>query len=310
MTGGNRRGAALVIALVVLVIIECVIIGTIHVAMMERRVAHNALLAARLRLTAGSAAREAAVRWSPVLDSMAPGDRFPVHADSTGPIVTSVTVERLNRGLLLVRATAEQRPPGHGRTAAAVIVVPPALSAGVDPAAAAVSATTVVAADGAAITAEGGECGGDVAVRVGGGTLDVAPAAMVIGEVEPIQVDLMLTSYMTRLALAAAAAAAAGPEHVLFTDGDAPIDEAFTGLVIAGGDVIVSGGGRVRGLVVAGGDVVIEQGATVEGAVHAVGRADLRGAVRLDACAVRDMLTATGMDRPRPFPGRSWIPAF
>jgi Tfp pilus assembly protein PilX len=308
MTRGNRPGAALVIALVVLVIIECVIVGTMHLAMMERRVAHNALLAARLRLAAGSAARAAAVRWSPALDSLAQGVRFPVHADSAGSIMTHATVERLNGGLLLVRATAEEPPPGHGRTAAAVIVVPPALPAGINPAAAAVSATTVVAADGAAIMAEGGECGGYVAVRLGGGRMDVAATAVVIGEVESIQKDLMVTRNMTRLAVAAAAAAK--PEHVLFVDGSARIDHAFTGVVIAGDDVIVPDGGRVRGLVVAGRDVVIEQGATVEGAVHAAGLADVHGAVRVDACAVRDVLTATGLDRPRPFPGRSWIPAF
>ena len=308
MTCGHRRGAALVIALVVLVIIECVIVGTMHVALMERRVADNVLLAARLRLAAGSTARAAAVQWVPALDSLAPGSRLLVYADSAGQLLAHATAEGLGRGLLLVRATVEQQPPGHGRTAAAVIVVPPALPAGVDPAAAALTAAAVAVTDGAAVVAEAGECGGDVAVRLAGGALDAAAGATVTGLITSIEGEWMVTSDIARLATAAAAARS--PDGVLFVDGTARIEDAFTGVVIASGDVIVSEGGRAGGLIIAGGSVVIEDGAMVEGAVHAAGLADIRGSIRLDACAVHDALTASGLHRPRAFPGRPWIPAF
>src|SRR5687768_6101314 len=65
-----RSGAALVFALLLLVVLDCVVLGTLHIALLERRTADNAGAALRLRFAAESAVRSAMARWPAALDTI------------------------------------------------------------------------------------------------------------------------------------------------------------------------------------------------------------------------------------------------
>src|SRR5690606_1902626 len=129
----SRRGAALALTLVLLVVLECVVIGTMHLALQEHRIGANRVTSLALRLEVENAVRRALGYWSASIDSMATGPehRIPIAAAATG--LASASVERLNAGLYIVRGEAREAPPRVGRAVAQLLVMPPLIGADVDP---------------------------------------------------------------------------------------------------------------------------------------------------------------------------------
>lgn len=309
----SRRGAALVVAIVVLVVIDCIVVGTVHLAILERRLADNGALALRLRLAAESAARLAAADWSAAIDSIMQGDAPTITSmmRTADGFDTHSTVERLNDGLFLVRATARQPAPGPGRANAAILVVPPAFRHDTDPAAAALTAATALI--GAAGTVDTGhaECGDAdaMAVRLTGARApDVHDDASLNGAAVYMVPDESLVRDLPRVA--AAIAAAAPHDLMTFVDGDVLIDEDMAGVLVATGGITIAAATTFRGLLIGGGSLTIDPTAALHGAAHVAADAAIHGLVRLDTCAIDDVVRATALHRPRPLPERPWIPAF
>lgn len=308
-------GAALVIAIVLTVVIECIVIGTVHLVILERRIADNSALALRLRLAAESTARLAAADWPPVLDSVHAGNP-PVtilSARSVDGLDTYGTVERLGDAIYLVRAAAHQPAPHPGRAVAAILVLPPALRHGVEFASAAVSAASAAIGATAAVAAGDQSCGeaSFAAVRLTGAALpEIHDAARLDGSVEHISVEASLTLEMPRIARTAEAAAAGGGSGIVFSAANAHIAEPTGGVLVAIGDVTIEAAASFHGLIIAGGSLTVEENGTVHGAAHAAGHAAIHGSIQLDACAVLEAVRHSAFDRPRPLPGRPWLPAF
>jgi hypothetical protein len=310
-----RSGGALALALIVLLVIDCVVLGIVHLAMLERRLADNAATALRLRLAAESAARVAAVAWSPALDSLAPGGSAQLLLAVTDPHGVSATaaIERLSAVLFLVRTAARLPDPRPGRASAALLLVVPALSEAMDPAAAALTAATARVTPTGSIDAGNGEC-----------THDPVPAARLLrtddfaviepgtvhGSVVPLDDPLTLTGQLPRILAAAANTAALGERELLFTPGDLLFDDTGAGVIVAGGSVTFAAGSSFSGLVIAAGSFVLSEDAAIRGAAHVLGSAELRGSLVLDACAVLSAVGATGLRRPRPLAERAWLPWF
>lgn len=308
-----RHGAALVVAIIVLVVIDCIVVGTVHLAILERRLADNGVLALRLRLAAESSARLAAAAWSPVLDSILPGDTPTIASmmRTADGFDTHTTAERLNDGTFLVRASAHQPAPHPGRANAAILVVPPAFRHDSDPAAAALTAATALIAAAGTVDTGDPECGdgGAMAVRLTGG---MAPAvhddASFDGAVAYMDEAESLVRDLPRIA----AAIAAAPPHDLmtFVDGDVLIDEDMGGVLVATGGITITAATTFRGLLIGGGSLTIDETAVLHGAAHVAADAAIHGLVRLDTCAIHDAIQTTLLHRPRPLPERPWIPAF
>jgi hypothetical protein len=308
-----RPGAALVVAIVVLVVIDCIVAGTVHLAILERRLADNAALALRLRLAAESSARLAAAAWSPGLDSILPGDAPTITSmtRTADGLDTYSTVERLNDGLFLVRATAQQPAPHPGRANAAILVIPPAFRHGIDPAAAALTAATALIGATGTIDTGAPECAdrNATAVRLTGGMAPtVHDDASLDGAVEYIGEAESLTRDLPRVE--AAIAAATPHDLITFVEGDVMIDEDMDGVLVATGGVTITAATTFRGLLIGGGSLTIDEMAALHGAAHVAAHATIQGLVRLDTCTIHDIVLATLLHRPRPLPERPWIPAF
>lgn len=308
-----RRGAALVVAIVLLVVIDCIVIGTVHLAILERRVADNGALALRLRLAAESGVRLAAAQWPPAFDSILPGDA-PLAAAvirTVDGLETYGTVERLGGELYLVRATAQRPAPHAGRAAAAMLVLPPAVRHGLDPAAAALTAATVhVGATGVIDTGDQ-ECGNGEAAAVlllGGVAPVVHDGASLNGSVEYIGEDRSLARDMPRIA--AALAGTDGRNGTTFVAGDVHVTETMNGVLAATGDITITAHASFHGLLISGGSLTIEESGSLRGAAHAYHDAAIHGFIQLDACSVRDAAWAAELHRSRPLPSRPWIPSF
>ncbi|MEX1183646.1 MAG: hypothetical protein WEF86_10465 [Gemmatimonadota bacterium] len=136
----TRRGAVLLVALLILMMVSCLVVGTLHLAILERRLAGNVDTALRLRLAAENAARLSLQAWTPGLDSMSRGipPMLLLNGTTTDRIEYATTAERAGTAFL-IRAEARRPPPSPARAAAALLVLPPPLPPGVPVAAAALS---------------------------------------------------------------------------------------------------------------------------------------------------------------------------
>jgi hypothetical protein len=328
-----RRGTALVAAIIVLLLVECLVAGIVHLVMLDRRSAANAELALQLRSAGTSAAHTAAARWTPALDTLlAPGDTAAVHGlDSPDGIDVHAHVERLEGGLFLARATTVRAALPTGRASETLLFAAPVLRLGADPAAAALTAASVTLEPGSLVDAGDRACAPDAAaIRLpADGPLLAAPGT-VSGDVAAMDSTQSLVRDMARVRAAAAAAAtaavsvaamapaaavpaadAAASDPVLhFAPADLRVTIAMDGAIVIIGNLVLAAGAHIRGVVLVGGTLTLEAGSTIEGAAHVAGNAHVAGLVRLDGCLVRGAAAAAALHRPRPFPGRSRIPAF
>ncbi|HEX6135800.1 MAG TPA: hypothetical protein VFZ24_17635 [Longimicrobiales bacterium] len=304
---GRRAGIALVMALLLLVVIDCIVLGSLHLSLQEHRIGSNRAIALGLRLEAESAARRALGQWSALLDSMTPAlSRRIVVAGAAAPH-THVEIERLSDHLFMIDAVAREPAPRVGRAAARLLVHPPPLPPGLDPAASPLSAAgPVLVAPTAVVSATANPaCPAGVAVHsirarqlhditIAAGALLDAPAGLLTSH--------DLTASFDRIA------ALARPAFV--THADTIITSSTTGLIIARGNLVLTGGAVFTGLLIVRGSVTLDPGTAVHGAVHAVGGATLHGTVQRDPCAVGAAVAAAALDRPRPAGPRAWVAVF
>jgi hypothetical protein len=306
----RRSGAALIAAIVVLLILDCVVLGTLHTAILERRVAGNVESAVRLRLAAQSAAHTALGAWPAEADADGAPSTFRLPGTSEDPrITTAVTVERLGAALYLVTATARQRPPLHGRAPATLLVSPPPLSRLPDPAAAAITAAMPPRLGPA----------GTVIIRTDG--CDVTGAALQLTHWQPID-DPVMAALPLALAPAGSPDVSASIDRLLaalrmrpdpatlFIDGDHRAGTSVDTVLVVSGDLHVPAGTTLRGFIAVGGSLHLDEGAAIHGAALVGGESLINGTLTLDPCSVTRRLGASGLHRARLVPGRSVIPAF
>jgi hypothetical protein len=290
------------VALLLVVVLNCTLIGTLHLAAQERRIGSNAARILQLRLDADAAARRILGDWSADIDSMSVGASLATMAGPTG----SVRVERLGDHLFLIRAEARDAPPLHARAGAQLLAVPPALPPGTATAPAPLSAHGWIHVLSA----------GDVSAAVPNGcadphssyaTLSRSPADVTVDPGALIDAPAgvlpsrSLGDQFRRLADLFVPAAAAR---------DSIVTASGAGVLIVDGDLTLAAAVRFDGLVIASGSVLLEPGTLVRGAVHAGGNVSVRGAVRYDPCVVRAAIRGARLDRARAAATRAWVPSF
>jgi hypothetical protein len=322
----DRRGAALVLALLLLVVLDCIVIGALHLSLQEHRIGVNRAMLLRLRLDAESGARLALAYWSARFDSLHVGSQYRVAIPEAGGGRADVNIERLGDRLFLIQSIAAEPQPRAGRSSARLLVMPPALPDGIDPAAAPLSAASEVhvLATGmldADVSAKcGAPAGAAYAALITGPTpLQADDGAQIDGMIGLFRRPNLIVEY-DRIA-----EIAAGTPFITIVPGDTTLragdasgtaglasgsdhTEPVSQVLLVGGTLNIAGGTAFRGLIIARGSVTIEAGASVHGAVHAAGTATIAGAVRLDTCAVSGAVQESGMDRPRPAGSRAWLP--
>jgi len=306
-----RPGSALIAAIIVLLVLDCVLLGTLHLATLERRLAVNVETALRLRLAAQSAAHGALARWPAHAASLDVGTRLAVPAESRADgLVVAVFIERVDTDLYLVRSDAAQPPPMHGRASSGILTSAPPLDTSIDPIAAAISAAVPPEITSPArITAATAACNvsGD-ALRLGDWLAATSAAHTgVQGSIGVIADGADPAALLTRIAASARRQSGNG---TYFIDGDFVVTSDLDTVLIVTGDLNVPAGTALRGLVFVGGTLRIDAGATVEGAIHVAGAGTISGDVRFDGCAARRALDRSSLQRARPLPGRSVIPTF
>lgn len=299
MSSAPRPGIALVLALVLLVVLECIVLGVIETARMQHRLAANRARALDARHLAEGAVRRALVEWP--LEPLA--DPLTIARDIAGATLRQ-TFTPLPGGLVLLEAEAAARPSGRIRHTAALLARAPVLAAGDDPGAAALTAATATLNPSAVVgVGPTGECTGTppAAVRTAGAAL-VLPGAAVSGGIEEYSShELSPRSVLER--------AAADP-HLHVAEGDTMLTADASGLLAAQGAVALAAGVRFRGLIIGGGDVEIAADASVSGAIWVGGTGRVGGALFHDACAVEDAVRSARLRSARPLRGRAWVPAF
>ncbi|HSJ26103.1 MAG TPA: hypothetical protein VK929_15605 [Longimicrobiales bacterium] len=126
---GRRSGASLAVALAALVLIECVIIGTLHLALLERRLVAGSADVLRLRLAAEAALAHAAATWPDAAESLPPDGRQLTVLDDISPdgVVLRASVQRIGPALYLLRSSASLPAPAHGQASAESLLLPPVL---------------------------------------------------------------------------------------------------------------------------------------------------------------------------------------
>jgi hypothetical protein len=305
----HRRGSALLIAVLFLLIIDGVVLGTLHLAMLERRLATSIEVALRLRLAAEAAAAATLARWHAGIDSLLPGDPPLLLEGSPTPdgMATQTQVEALEGGPFLVRAVAREPGPRHGVAAAALLVLPPPLPLAAGAAAAALSAYELL--PGSGIVRATDDCPLDsmpVALRLADlASLGRASAMTVSGPILQLDTARSLIRYLPRII-----ASPAADSLVLRVTGDVDSGESLDGVIVVSGSLKLEAGADVRGLLIVAGDLTIEDGAQVVGAVHVAGAATVHGAVMLDGCAVTAAVRNAGLEQPLPLRHRPVVPAF
>jgi hypothetical protein len=118
-----QSGASLVVTLCVLVLIECVIVGTLHIATLERQLASTGEALLRLRLAADAVlAVSLHAEWPAETDGTVLWQGEPV----TGYSGTAV-LHAAGDGVFLLRAVATEKAPANGAATAAMLVLSPVL---------------------------------------------------------------------------------------------------------------------------------------------------------------------------------------
>ena len=325
MTGdrrpADRRGAALVLALLILVMLDCIVIGALHLSLQEHRIGTSREMLLRLRLDAESGARLALGQWSARIDSMPIGSlhRIAVAVDGAGS--ADVHIERLGEYLFLIHSTAAETEPRVGRASARLLLAPPPLPPGIDPAAAPLSAagTVHVLSTGELRLPAPTDC--DPAGSTTYAALVTHPFAWIVdagARVDapsgPLTEPAVITAYDRIAGLAGSRASVIiAPGDTTIRSGTAADSQSVgTGpvphVLMVGGSLTIGPGVALRGLVLSLGAVTIEAGASVDGAVHTGGNATIAGTITLDRCAVAGAVDASGLDRPSPSGSRAWLP--
>jgi hypothetical protein len=311
-TASRRSGAALAAVLVVLLVIDCVVLGTMQLALLEQRMAENGLLALRLRVAARSAAHLATARWDPALDAVLQGETLARQVpppDSTFDV--RVVVERTAPALFVVRARVQLAASPHAAASAALLVVPPLLDSRFDVATAALTAQYLQVADGGGIAAAADACtpGGVRAVGLTAGDgAGLAADDRIAGAVESLPPDSAMAAAFQRIVDVARHVVDSTGSLVSLTDSSVHLEHAAGGVHVVLGDAVVAA--PFEGLILVGGDVIIEPAGSVRGAVHALGSARVAGHVVLDGCLVHASLAGAGLSRARLLPARPVLPAF
>lgn len=293
-------------ALLAIIILDCIVLGSLYLALQELRIGGNSAAVLQLRLGAESGARRALGLWTLEIDTMPAGTGQRVLFDTLATAGAHAHVERVDDLLFLVQSAAFERPPRFGRAAARMLVAPPALAVGVDPAPAPLSSSGAVhvTATGVVISATPGGCAAAAppnAVLAPPSGVTSAPGASIDGPSGALGADTLIHTFARLAALA--------PPHTV-ASGDTAVSGGHSGILIVPGNLTINGGAVVDGLVVASGSVSIHAGAVVAGAVHAGGLLTVAGTVTWDPCGVITEVGAAGLDRPRPAAGRAWLPAF
>ncbi|HSJ30453.1 MAG TPA: hypothetical protein VK933_03405 [Longimicrobiales bacterium] len=302
----RRSGAALTMTLLAIIVLDCIVLGSLYLALQEARIGGNHSAVLQLRLDAESGIRRALGLWTLEIDSMpaATGQRLTFDTLATGGAL--VHAERLDDRLFLLESAAFEQSPRFGRAAARMLVAPPALAVGVDPAPAPLSssASVHVTSTGVVISAVPAGCAAAPtphAVLAPQFSVTIAPGASVDAPGGAVGPDPLIHTFGRLLALA--------PPHTV-ASGDTAITARHSGVLIVPGNLRVTPGAAVSGLLVASGSVQIDAGAVVAGAVHAAGLLTVAGSSTWDPCTVKAAISAAGLDRPRPAAGRAWLPAF
>jgi hypothetical protein len=303
----QRHGGALLLVLLFMFVVDALVLGTLHLAMLERRLAENATAALRLQLAARSAAATALTPWRARFDSLTvdpPGIISATGQSADGMDVTT-HVEALAGGIVMVRAEAREMPPRYGASHATTLWLPPALPTDHGAAAAVLSANAVQLENGGIVSAMAVDsC--TVGAAIFAAVLPVGGSGTVRGAV-----DLLPAETLTRLLPALLTrAAAVDASRLLALNGDSTITNDFDGVVVARGTLVIASEAVVRGLVIVGESLLVEAGAVIVGAAHAGGTARVAGSLHLDSCRVMSELEATGLTRPLPLPQRPVIAGF
>lgn len=301
----RRSGAALTMALLVIVILDCIVLGSLYLALQEVRIGGNGSAVLQLRLDAESGVRRALGLWTLEVDTM-PAGNGRLMFDTLATAGARVHVERLDDLLFLLESRAFERPPRVGRAAAGMLVAPPALAVGVDPAPAPLSSSgsVQVSATGVVVSAVPGGCAAAAtphAILAPPFSITSASGASVDAPGGPLGSAPLIHTFARLLALA--------PPHAVAA-GDSAITTGHSGILVVPGNLTITGGAIVSGLLVASGAVHVDPGAVVTGAVHAGGLLTVGGTVMWDPCGVKAAVHAAGLDRPRPAAVRAWLPAF
>jgi hypothetical protein len=304
----QRDGGALLLVLLFVFVIDALVLGTLHLAMLERRLAENATAALRLQLAARSATATALAPWQPRFDSLAadPLGIISVTGHSADSLHVTTHVEALAGGLLMVRAEARELPPRYGASRAAALWLPPALPADFEVAAAALSADAVILASGGTVSAMAEDsCSTGAAIRAA--ALPIGGSGTVQGAVDLLSAEASILRLLPALLTRATAVNA---PRLLTLHGDSTITQDFGGVLIASGRLVIASGAVVRGLVFTGEALIVESGASIIGSAHTGGTADVAGSLHLDSCRVIAELEAAGLARPLPLPQRHVLPGF
>jgi hypothetical protein len=305
----NRDGAALVLALLVLLVLEAVVLGTLYLTVQERRIAHNGVTALRLRLAAESAARAAAATLPAALDSLVAGaiSRETI-ATGDGGLVLRTVYQRVDTVLVLAFAEAAEPPPRAGRARAALLVEPPLLPLQRIPDAALTAGAAVRLRDRASLAATSEPaCEHDTersadALRLPAlHLLQRDAGALVDGTTAMIPLTSDWAALIARIAATLRSARVDTSYHDT-TDA--------SGVIAVDGDLTLPANAAVRGVLLVSGSLLIEPGAVVDGIVLATGPIDVHGTIRFSSCAARAAIRAAGLHRPRTYSMRTSIAAF
>lgn len=306
MRVARRSGAALVLALLAIIVLDCIVLGTLHIAMQEHRIGANRSTVLQLRLDTEGGARRALGFWTAEIDTMPVGGshRIAFPASATAP--AQVEIERIEQSLYLIHSVAAEPPPRVGRATARVLVRPPALPPGTDAAAAPINSkgAVYIAATGRVVTSPPAGC---TAVQPAFSvtiappyTLTATPGSFQESPAAPPEPQPVLEAFQRLADLA--------PN--LLTAGDSIIDSDGGGVLLAAGSVTLTGTTEFRGILITRGSLTIGPYASVIGAVHAGAGLVLAGQVRWDGCAVQEAISAARLDRPGEAAPRAWLPTF
>jgi hypothetical protein len=293
-------------ALLTLIILDCVVLGILHLALQEQRIGSNRSAVLQLRLDAESGLRLALGSWTAGIDSMERGSphRIPVPTDEMAG--ARVHAERLDEYLFLLESTAAEPPPRAGRAVTRLLVTPPALPPAVDPAPAPiVSAGPVhVMATGAVVSGPPPGCSAAApshGILAPPFTVTVEAGAVLDAPAAPLPSKTLAGAFYRIAQLA--------PSQVVARS-DSTIAATSSGVLVVVGNVTIAAHAAFRGLLIASGSVRIESDADMIGVVHAGAGVTVAGHIQWDPCVIAVAIRDAGLDQPRPAGPRAWIPAF
>lgn len=306
MIAARRAGAALILAILAIIVLDCIVLGMLNLALQEQRIGSNRSVILQLRLDADGGIRRALASWTPAIDTMPIGSAARMHFPPARTAGALVSVERLDAHLFILESLASETPPRFGRASARLLVRPPALPPAIDPAPAPASSSgpVQVRATGAVSAVAPAQCAATASpysILAPPFSITLEPGASVDAPTG-LPPQPALVSEFTRLE------ALALPPFT--AEGDSTITADAAGLLIVDGNVRISGSAVFTGLLVASGSVTIDQEAAVYGAIHAAAGLSVAGRIGWDPCAVAAAVDESGSSRPHQAGNRAWLPGF